>query len=204
MKSRGFTLVEVLGIIVVLGIIAVIATPVVQGTIEKNREKMFDVIMEQLTDSAKDWAAKNASQLPNDNNEYLDVSLGDLKTNGVLKINVQNPKSNNVFSDESFVRITRNNNNFTYEVYTYDLVTADEVEDGAPTITLKGDQIIYLEKDGEYVEEGTLEDKVSIQILKDGKEVSSVETSTSNTYTIYYSLLENNKLGINVRTVIIK
>lgn len=204
MKSRGFTLVEVLGIIVVLGIIAVIATPVVQGTIEKNREKMFSVIMEQLTDSAKDWAAKNASQLPNDNNEYLDVSLGDLKTNGVLKINVQNPKSNNVFSDESFVRITRNNNNFTYEVYTYDLVTADEVEDGAPTITLKGDQIIYLEKDGEYVEEGTLEDNVSIQILKDGKEVSSVETSTSNTYTIYYSLLENNKLGINVRTVIIK
>ena len=204
MKSKGFTLVEVLGIIVVLGIIAVIVTPVVQGTIEKNREKMFNVMMDQLIDSAKDWAAKNASQLPNDNNDYLDVSLGNLKISGVLKINVQNPKSNNTFSNESFVRITRKNNNFIYEVYTYDLVTADEVEDGAPTITLKGDQIIYLEKDEEYVEEGTLEDNVSIQILKDGKEVSSVKTSTSNTYTIYYSLLENDKLGINVRTVIIK
>lgn len=205
MKNRGFTLVEVLGIIVVLGIIAAIATPIVQTTISQNQEKVFNVIKEQLIDSSKDWAVKNASSLPNLDGEYVDVTLGELKTNGVLRINVVNPKTNNVFSNKSFVRITKKNNNFIYQVTTYDLVDADEVEEGAPTITLNGSQVINLNVGDTYEELGALQgDSVSIQIVKDGKEISSVDTSETGTYTIYYSLVENDKLGINIRTVIVK
>ena len=37
--KKGFTLIELLGVIVILGIIGLIATPIVQGTIEKNNTK---------------------------------------------------------------------------------------------------------------------------------------------------------------------
>lgn len=204
MKNRGFTLVELLGILIVLGIIATIATPIVQKTIRQNREKMYDVVVEQLIDSSKDWAAKNASNLPDTEGEFVDVSFGELKENGVLQISVSNPKNNKIFSNQSYVRITKKNNNFTYEVVTYDLVDADEVEEEAPTITLNGNQVINLNIGDTYTEAGALESDVSIQIIKDGKEVSTIDTSTAGTYSIYYSLAENNKLGINIRTVIVK
>ena len=114
MNRKGFTLIELLGIIVVLGIIATIATPLVQNTITKNREKMYDVIKDQLTDSAKDWATKNVSVLPDNDGEYVDVSFGELKMSGVLRISVSNPINDKAFSNESFVRITKKNNNFVY------------------------------------------------------------------------------------------
>lgn len=211
MKNRGFTLVELLGIIVVLGIIATIATPIVQKTIKQNREKMYNVIVEQLIDSSKDWAAKNSSNLPDEDGESVDVTLGELKESGLLQINVVNPKNNNVFSNQSYVRITRKNNNFTYDVMTYDLVDADEIEEDAPSINLNGNQVITLSVGEEYSELGaftgvnTNDKNVSVQIIKNEKEVSTIDTSEEGTYAVYYSLLgDDNKLGINIRTVIIK
>jgi hypothetical protein len=166
---------------------------------------MYNLITEQLIDASKDWATKNISRLPGTDGDYVDVSLGDLKTNGVLRINVVNPITNKVFSNESFVRMTKKENNFTYSVTTYDLIDANEVEEGAPTITLNGEQVINAPLGVVYREPGIVEDKdVSMQILYQGKEVSKIDIWTEGTYTIYYSLLENNKLGINIRTVIVK
>jgi len=205
MNRKGFTLIELLGIIVVLGIIATIATPLVQNTITKNREKMYDVIKDQLTDSAKDWATKNVSVLPDNDGTSVDVYFGELKMSGVLRISVSNPINDKAFSNESFVRITKKNNNFVYEVITYDLVDADEVEVGAPTITLKGNQVLNLNVGDVYTELGIMEAlDVSIQIIKNKEEVSTVDTSEKGTYSIYYSYLKDGKLGINIRTVIVK
>lgn len=204
MKNRGFTLIELLGIIVVLSIIALIVTPVIQTSIGNNRDKMYEVIKEQLIDTAKDWAAVNINSLPQNEDDYVDVTLADLKTQGILKINVSNPKNEKPFSNESYVRITKIRNNFSYELFSYDLVDAQDVEIGAPVITLNGNQVVNLSIGDTYTELGTLEEDVSIQIIQNKKEVSSVDTSVSGTYTIYYSLLKDGKLGINIRTVIVK
>lgn len=205
MKKRGFTLIELLGIILVLGLIAMIATPIVQKTINDNRERMFNVVKNQLIDVAKDWAAKNASSLPKNEGDYVDVSLGKLKMNGLLRINVINPTNDNIFSNQSFVRIIKKNNNFVYEVITYDLIDADKVEAGAPAITLNGSQVLYVGIGDTYEEYGIVEDlDVSIQIVKNGQELSTVDTSEDGIYSVYYSCLKDGKLGVNIRTVIVK
>lgn len=204
MKKRGFTLVEMLGIVVVLGIIATIAIPVIQGSINSNREKMLNVVKKQLIDVSKDWSAKNVSSLPEENGESVSVTLKDLKESGLLRIDVGNPKTSKVLSNESFITITKRDNNFVYEVTLYDLVDADQVEEGAPTITLNGSQVVNLSIGDVYTESGTLEPDVSIQIIKNGKEVSTIDTSAPCTYSIYYSLVQNDKLGLSIRTVIVK
>ncbi|MBE6151769.1 MAG: hypothetical protein E7165_00430 [Firmicutes bacterium] len=204
MKKRGFTLVEMLGIVVVLGIIATIAIPVIQGSINSNREKMLNVVKKQLIDVSKDWSAKNVSSLPEENGESVSVTLKDLKESGLLRIDVGNPKTSKVLSNESFITITKRDNNFVYEVILYDLVDADQVEEGAPTITLNGSQVVNLSIGDVYTESGTLEPDVSIQIIKNGKEVSTIDTSAPCTYSIYYSLVQNDKLGLSIRTVIVK
>lgn len=205
MKRSGFTLVELLGIITVLGIIALIATPVVQKTINNNRERMFNVIKNQLVDVAKDWSAKNTSFLPKDQGDYINVSFEELKKEGLLRMNVINPTNDNIFSNQSFVRITKKNNNFDYEVITYDLIDADKVEAGAPVITLNGSQVLYIGIGDTYEEYGIVEElDASIQIVKNGQEFSTVDTSEDGIYSVYYSCLKNGKLGVNIRTVIVK
>lgn len=204
MKTRGFTLIELLGIIVVLSVIALIATPIVQTSIGNNRNKMYEIIKQQLIGTAKDWASVNINSLPQNEGDYVDVTLAELKTQGILKIDVSNPKSEKPFSNESYIRITKIKNNFSYELFLYDLVDAEEVEIGAPVITLYENQVINLSVGANYNEPGAIEEGVSIQIIQNKKEVSSVDTSVSGTYTIYYSLLKDDKLGINIRTVIVK
>lgn len=205
MKKNAFTLVEVLAIIIILGIIATIATPVILRSINQNSETMYSVIENQLIDASKDWAAINSSSLPDVDGEYTVVTLQELKESGLLKLNVKNPRTGKIFSNQSLIRITKKNNNFTHDVITYDLIDADEVEDDAPIITLNGSQIISLNIGDVYQELGVSEYlPISIQIIQEGEEVSNIDTSKKGTYTIYYSLVKDNKIGINIRTVIIK
>ena len=41
MKSKGFTLIELLAVIVILAVIALIATPLIMGTITKVKKNAF-------------------------------------------------------------------------------------------------------------------------------------------------------------------
>ena len=201
MKKQGFTLTELLGVIVVLGIIASIATPIVQKTLNNNRDKLYGVIKTQLRDYTKDYLVVNTDQLPVDDGDTANITLEALKKNGNLQINVINPKTNNIISNQSYVKVTKKNNNYTYDVYLYDL-DMDEIEDGAPTISLSS----YLQScslNGTC----TLEEPatgVSRQIIYKNEEVSAIDTSKSGTYSVYYSKLENNKLGISIKTVTVQ
>lgn len=45
MKNRGFTLLELLAVIVILAIIALIATPLILNVIEKSKEGAFKIVL---------------------------------------------------------------------------------------------------------------------------------------------------------------
>lgn len=199
MKNKGFTLVELLAILVILGVIATIITPVVQKTLKANKEKVYEIMVEQIKDYTKDYLAKNTSMLPDHEGEINTVKFVDLKKEGLLQINVVNPITGNIISNESVVSITKKSNNYVYEVVIYDLVDVDEVESGAPTISLSS---YTQECSASCVLESV--DGVSRQIIYNKEEVSSIDLNQKGVYTVYYSKLENDKLGISIKTVTVK
>lgn len=197
--KRGFTLVELLGIIVVLGIIAVIVTPVIQSTLEQNEDTVYKTLMKQIEGNAKDYLAINTDKLPQNEGDKVLIKIGDIKTSGLIQINIKNPKTNNIISNESYVTVTKEGNNYRYETTIYDLTDASEVESGAPVITLTTSSQETVNVGSDYNLESIA--GVSRQIITDGKEVSSIDTSVAGIYEIYYSKLENGKLGITIKTV---
>lgn len=199
MKNKGFTLVELLAILVILGVLATIITPVVQKTLKANKEKVYEIMVEQVKDYTKDYLAKNTSVLPDEPGDTSIVKFIDLKKEGLLQINVVNPITGNIISNESVVRITKKNNNYVYEVDTYDLVDADKLEQGAPTISLSS----YTQECSTSCELEEV-DNVSRQIIYNEEEVGSIDLNEKGLYTVYYSKLENNKLGISIKTVTVK
>ena len=197
--KKGFTLIELLGIIVVLGIIATIVTPVIQNTLAENEDKVYNVLVKQIEGYAKDYLEMNTDKLPEEDGNSVQVKFGDIKAAGVMQINVKNPKTNNLISNESYVTVTKDKNNYRYETTIYDLTDVSEVVSGAPTISLKTSSNETISVGSSYTLESI--DGVSRQIISDGKEVSSIDTLVKGVYEVYYSKLENGKLGITVKTV---
>ena len=197
--KRGFTLIELLGIIVVLGIIATIVTPVIQSTLAQNQESVYNTLVKQIEGSAKDYLEYNTDKLPQDEGDSVNVKLGEMKEAGFIQISIKNPKTDNIISNESYVTVTKKGNNYTFETTIHDLTDADEVVSGAPTITLAGSSNETITSGSNYNLEKI--DNVSRQIIFNGKEVSSIDTSVKGVYEVYYSKLENGKLGITIKTV---
>ena len=197
--KKGFTLIELLGIIVVLGIIATIVTPVIQNTLAENEDKVYNVLVKQIEGHAKDYLEMNTDKLPEEDGNSVQIKFGDIKSAGMMQINIKNPKTNNIVSNESYVTVTKEKNNYRYETTIYDLTDVSEVVSGAPIITLAGSSNETISV-GSFYE---LESKggISRQIITNGKEVSSIDTSVKGVYEVYYSKLENGKLGITVKTV---
>lgn len=197
--KRGFTLIELLGIIVVLGIIATIVTPVIQSTLAQNQESVYNTLVKQIEGNAKDYLEYNTDKLPQDEGDSVVVKLGEMKEAGFIQISIKNPKTDNIISNESYVTVTKKGNNYTFETTIYDLTDADEVVSGAPTIILAGSSNETIASGSNYNLEKI--DNVSRQIIFNGKEVSSIDTSAKGVYEVYYSKLENGKLGITIKTV---
>ena len=55
MKKQGFTLVELLAAIVIMGVIALIVFPSVSSYITKSRNKSYNIQVDLLEKAAKKW-----------------------------------------------------------------------------------------------------------------------------------------------------
>lgn len=83
MKKKGFTLVELLAVIVILAIIAVISVPVILGVIDNSKKGAFKNSFYGIIDSAELYLAKNQQQ----------TILNQAKSENGININVLDYKS---------------------------------------------------------------------------------------------------------------
>ncbi len=94
MKNKGFTLVELLAVIALLGIIAIIAFPYVQNSITDSKENTYEEQVRTIEYAAKRWATDNSSELSQTNPTYKSVTF--LQQNGYLTSNseILDPRDN--------------------------------------------------------------------------------------------------------------
>ncbi len=76
-KKKGFTLIEVIAVIVILGLIILIAIPLFQGSMSTFRDDYYITLESSISNSAKDFFKDNGAFLPN---RYLDSQKVDLST----------------------------------------------------------------------------------------------------------------------------
>ncbi len=116
MNKRGFTLVELLTVIVLLSVIALLIVPVVENFVSGSRENAYDIEVENIIAATKAWEADNPEKIP-DLNEVLEITLNDL-VNGTTAYIEQptNPLTGKLFSLETKITIVNNNGSFEYEI----------------------------------------------------------------------------------------
>jgi len=83
MAKKGFTLIELVAVITILGIIALITTVSVLGLFNKSQTSLYDTQVEIIEAAAKKWIIANSGYLPVDGSSYT-LELSRLVSDGYL------------------------------------------------------------------------------------------------------------------------
>lgn len=116
MKKKGFTLVELLGVILILALLALLITPVVTGIIRSSRTKSNDAQKQLIIDAAKLWVTDNDTKLSSTTGSEYTLYVDDIQRGGYLSdtqiVNIEKEVS----IANACVIITTNTKKYDYEL----------------------------------------------------------------------------------------
>lgn len=207
--KKGFTLIEMMAVIIILGIITLIAVPLVEKALSDIRQDAYKTQIENIRKGARQWGANHFYELPDNDGGTISVNLETLKLAGYVEKVLVNPKTNEEFPNDMLVTILNDKGNYVYIV---DGDEGEQLNPYTPTITLLGDALIYVNLNASYTEPGIVaktSEGVNITdyttvIQKDGIVVGSIDSSGLYNYTITYTASHNGLTAKAIRNVIIK
>lgn len=122
-SKKGFTLVELLAVIAILGIILTITIPVVANVILNSKDNLHDQQSKQLEKAAKVWFLESNKDLLDD--ESCKISVSDIIDKGFVEGNdVIDPKTGETM--EGYVEIEHVEKQYTYTYKETSTVSACE------------------------------------------------------------------------------
>ena len=138
-KSEGFSLPEVLIVIVILGIVSVIAIPNVTKLIKRSKTESRESLGRTLEMAAKSYAQSNTSSLPKSVGETTTITAKELKRTNYLKEDLVDSDDNSCMNDSVVIVYKPASNDYSYTPFLYcegDDVPAEITLD-KPVITVK-------------------------------------------------------------------
>jgi type IV pilus assembly protein PilA len=131
LNNKGFSLIEILAVIIIIGVIATIAAPSIQEFVGSGKLTSFiayeDSMEDAATNAVLDCIANNSSRcdIPEKGNTSK-IFLNTLIEDGFID-NIKDPSGGNCDVNKSFVRVeNRGNLNYKFKVCLYcDSYTTD-------------------------------------------------------------------------------
>ena len=121
MKNKGFTLVELLGTIVILAIIAAIAFPAVLGLLNNSQNETDEAMQNFAISAARDYVNDNMDSYPKalegQTKTYSNIKIKTLLDDGYIDSNTINSNKNcEMLNDE--IKVTSDSQKYNYEYVT--------------------------------------------------------------------------------------
>lgn len=183
MKSKGFTLIETLGVLILLGVLITILISIVDEDLSYGKSFASDSQVKLIEESANIYYQNYKSEIPT------------IDSNNIALITVQTLFDKGFIDDKDLIintklTIEKTDNVILYlidgEIYTL----YDREQNSEPIIVLKGPSEIKITVNGSYYEYGAVvidTTNVTISNLDPINITGSVNTSTEGEYEIIYS-----------------
>ena len=116
MNKSGFTLAELLAVIVILGLLAVIVIPIVTETLNAYRTRVCETQVKNVIEAARAWGSEeeNLVKLPLDDTETRTITLAELQEAGYIEKDIKNPLDNSI-DLEMDITISKKGHRYVYE-----------------------------------------------------------------------------------------
>lgn len=211
MKNKGFTLVEVLGVLIILILIFMLVIPSVTKIISTSKDTVYQKQVNTILKASYDWSLKNIEILPEKDNTVF-ITLSDLIVMGLIDETIIEQKTSEYFTNDLVISITNVGTNYEYSEtnaliegdYLYklelDMMSSEEFDINRPPIDLlDGDLPIIVDlnsdfSDIKYIAESKndedLTNDVNVFITFNDKIVSQVDTSKIGIYYINYTVVD--------------
>ncbi len=123
MKKKGFTLVELLGVLVVLAIMLIVTVPAITSSLKSADQKKYESFVQNITESAELYVESNLELFPELGNVggTAVITVGDLVDNGFLKADLVNPKTDQVVDLKEGILVTVQEDRTKQYQYPYDI-----------------------------------------------------------------------------------
>lgn len=213
--KKGFTLIELIAVILILATIGLIVFPIVNGTIKSNKEKLYNAQIKEIELACEKWAYANIDLLPLDGNS-ITLTIYELKRMGFLPIDMHNPMNDEIIPNDMRITISNLNGNYKYNVLENSGTNyITDINENSPIIVLNGNPLEYVEMGSSYNEFGAqAKDRygnvlpVTIIYNYNDTQVAQIQTNDFKTYTVNYSTTYNlnneNYVSSITRTIIIR
>ena len=203
MNKKGFTLVELLGVLVVLSVILMIAFPLINTYINKSKQKAYDTQMGLIITGLKDYVIEHKEVLPVNDTDYVTFTLGQLKALGIVNNSVVNPLDGKEIDDSMEFKIIKDGSKYTYQIVESSRLSRND-ENHTPSIILNGNILNYIDLDSTYTELGASATDYDGKPLSVTIDKTDLDVSTIGVYQIRYEAIDsNNTKSYAIRTVIV-
>lgn len=130
--KKGFTLAELLGVIIILALISLIAIPAITDSLNQHKKNLCDTQLNYIIAAAKNWGTDHMLQLPEEGEE-LTIKLSELIQQGYMegdknasieedKLKIINPNTKEYFDPDPIITITKQDKHYVYQM---DSITVD-------------------------------------------------------------------------------
>ena len=199
--KKGFTLAELLGVIVLLGAIMLIVVPLVSNSMKDSEEELYNDQIESIKLSLELWMSYNQS--PNIG-ETITLSLSQLKEAGFVEFDITNPITKELFPNDMVLKIINNNGIIEYEVTEngnnkndYNLI---------PSMRINGNTLEYVEINSTYDDLGVTSVDSNGNVLSNSvvSTVPTLDISQKGTYLRSYTINSGVYTNTVYRTIVVR
>lgn len=213
---------ELLGVIVILVVIFLLVFPAANNIINSGKETVYQTQINKILNAAYDYSLKNTNYLP-DRGKINYVTLGELKYQGLIDLNIQNPETKKIFEDNLVVSIHNVGTNYEYSntnsklegdyLYKVEKLPNNPISiegldgsDGNYVINISiDDENFNLEnyKINTPIIEELLTPQITRYIVKNNQMVENIDISKFGVYKVHYSAVSTEENITYVNTAVL-
>lgn len=141
--KKGFTLVELVGIVVILSLISILVIPVIENSISNYKNSAYKSQIRNIELASKSYYTDKMLQVSLKTGSAMFISLNQLEFEGYIENNIKNPITDERFDPRTLIKVVKDDmavKAFVMEEFnelTYDV-------ENAPLIRLNGPNILNL------------------------------------------------------------